>query len=289
MPSRSSPKTGVLYVVATPIGNLEDMTPRAVRVLAEAALIAAEDTRHSAKLSQHFGIGTRMVSLHDYNERAQAEKLVQRLRAGEQLALISDAGTPLISDPGILLVRMAQEADIPVVPVPGACAAIAALSVSGLPTDHFVFEGFPPARAAARQAYFERCRHEPRTLVFYETPHRIKESLADMAAVFGAQRPALFARELTKQFETLRRGALAELAQWVAHDSDQQRGEIVVVVQGAEEQAQEIGTAAEDVLRVLLKELPVKQAAALAADITGAKKNALYRRALELAQDRVKK
>lgn len=285
MPNRLSPKTGVLYVIATPIGNLEDMTPRAVRVLAEVDLIAAEDTRHSGRLLQHFGIGTRMVSLHEYNERVKTEELMELLRAGRRVALISDAGTPLVNDPGLPLVRAAQAAGVPVVPIPGACAAIAALSVSGLPTDRFVFEGFPPARATARRAYFDRCRQETRTLIFYESPHRIKESLADMAAVLGPARPAMFGRELTKQFETLRRGTLAELMQWVTDDPDQQRGEIVLVVSGAEQAAPEIDTEAERVLSILLKELPVKQATALAADITGIKKNALYRRALSLAQD----
>jgi len=281
----SNGTTGVLYVVATPIGNLEDMSARAARVLAEVALIAAEDTRHSARLLDHFGIATKMQPLHEHNETAQVTALLALLRNGKSIALISDAGTPLVSDPGFRLVQAAQAAGLRVAPVPGACAAIAALCVAGLPTDRFVFEGFPPPKSAARRAAFEALRHEPRTLIFYETPHRLAESLDDMRAVFGPARPAVLARELTKQFETVRAAPLGELAAWVAGDANQQRGESVVVVHGApSSQERGLDADAERILRVLLKELPVKQAAALAAEIVGLKKNQLYQYALTIKE-----
>ncbi len=272
--------TGTLYVVATPIGNLEDMTPRARRVLGEVDVIAAEDTRVSGALLRHFGIGTRPVAVHEHSEREQLEPLLARLREGRSVALMSDAGTPLVSDPGFRLVRAAHAAGIPVVPVPGACAAVAALSAAGLPCDRFAFEGFPPARAAARRAFFERLRAEPRTLVFYETPHRILECLADLAAAFGGGREAVVARELTKKFETIRHATLADQHAWFAEHAGQQRGEFVIVVRGAQAAA----GAAEDetgrILRALLEELPLKQAVALAARITGANRNDIYREAL---------
>src|SRR5712692_2583387 len=274
-----------LYVVATPIGNLQDMTPRALEILSRADLIAAEDTRHSGKLLQHFGITTKMVSMHEYNERDKVKKLIEFMQRGS-LALISDAGTPLVSDPGFNLVRAAHAAGITVTPIPGACAAIAALSAAGLPSDRFVFEGFPPAKTPARRAFFEQCQREPRTLIFYESPHRVKECLADMLAVFGSESLVVFARKLTKQFETIRAGMLAELHDWVAGDENQQRGEIVILLHGREQKEdQAIDAEAERVLRILLAELPVKQAAALAAQITGLKKNQLYQYALGLAED----
>jgi 16S rRNA (cytidine1402-2'-O)-methyltransferase len=277
-----------LYVVATPIGNLEDMTPRAVRVLSSVDLIAAEDTRHSGKLLRHFGIPTEMVALHEHNERVQVPKLLERLRNGKSIALISDAGTPLVSDPGYLLVRAAHEAGLPVVAIPGASALIAALSVSGLPSDRFTFEGFLPARGVARQAALERVRGEARTLIFYEAPHRILESIEDMAQVFGQEREATIARELTKQFETVRRGTFAELFAWMTRHEEQQRGEFVVLVHGAArtEEATEETAEAERILQILLAELPVSQAAELAARISGAPKNQLYRRALALRADK---
>jgi 16S rRNA (cytidine1402-2'-O)-methyltransferase len=278
-----SNQSGTLYVVATPIGNLEDLSPRAQRVLAEADLIAAEDTRHSGKLLQHFGILTPVTAFHEHNERDKAPELIALLSKGKQLALISDAGTPLVSDPGYRLVRAAHAAGVRVAPVPGACAAIAALSASGLPSDRFAFEGFPPAKGVARRAWLERLVHEPRTLIFYESPHRIAESLADMAAVFGDPREAVYARELTKQFETVRHAALGELARWVAEDAKQQLGEIVVLVHGlSAANAAAGGAEGERVLRILLQELPVSQAAALAAGICGRKKNELYELALQI-------
>lgn len=278
-----SNRPGLLYVVATPIGNLEDITYRAVRVLSEVDLIAAEDTRHARKLLRHFGIATEMTAFHDHNELDKIPKLLNLLRQGKCIALISDAGTPLVSDPGFKLVRALHAAQIPVVPVPGPCAAITALSVAGLPTDRFAFDGFPPAKPAARDAFFSERKNDPRTLIFYETPHRIAASLRAMVNAFGKQRQAVLARELTKKFESIRYATLGELREWIGTDKDQLRGESVVIVHGAEVRVdQAIGPETERVLRILLRELPVKQAAALAAEITGRKKRALYRFALGL-------
>ena len=274
---------GTLYVVATPIGNLDDMSARAQRVLREVALIAAEDTRHSSRLMQHFGIATPLVACHEHNEREHGSRFVDRLLAGDDVALVSDAGTPLISDPGYHLVRQARAAGVKVVPVPGACALISALSVAGLPSDRFVFEGFLPAKAAGRRGRLEAVREEVRTLIFYEAPHRIAECLEDMRAVFGGDRQAVLARELTKTFETVKGLPLAQLSDWVAADSNQQRGECVVIVAGWQAPEGGDGVSAEvlRVLDLLLAELPVKRAAALAAEITGARKNVLYQLALE--------
>lgn len=279
----SKSTTGTLYVVATPIGNLDDMGARALKVLADVALIAAEDTRHSMRLMQHFGINTPLAACHEHNERDEGGRFLTRLLAGDDIALVSDAGTPLISDPGYHLVRQARAAGVKVVPVPGACALIAALSAAGLPSDRFIFEGFLPAKTAGRRARLEQVKEEPRTLIFYEAPHRILECLDDMQAVFGADRPALLGRELTKAFETLKGLPLGELHAFVAADSNQQRGECVVLVGGwsAPEDEQAISTEAQRVLDLLLAELPLKRAAALAAEITGVRKNLLYQAALE--------
>jgi 16S rRNA (cytidine1402-2'-O)-methyltransferase len=279
-------KAGTLYVVATPIGNLEDMTPRAIRILSEVDLIAAEDTRHSGKLLKHFGIEAKTEALHEHNERSQVPKLIEILQAGKSIAFITDAGTPLVSDPGFHLVRSARQAGLTVIPVPGACAAIAALSAAGLPSDRFVFEGFPPAKSAARRAVFEKLREEARTLIFYESPHRILESLKEMTEIFGPEREAVLARELTKQFETVRNGTLTELSEWVNRDPHQQLGEFVILIHGVPRKEREaVDEEAERVLRILLGELPVSQAAALAAKITGLKKNRLYEYALNLKRD----
>ncbi|WGL62139.1 16S rRNA (cytidine(1402)-2'-O)-methyltransferase [Pseudomonas oleovorans] len=282
-PAVASVQPGSLYVVATPIGNLDDISARGLRILREVALIAAEDTRHSARLLQHFGIQTPLAACHEHNERDQGGRFLARLRAGEDVALISDAGTPLISDPGYHLVRQARAAGFAVVPVPGACALIAALSAAGLPSDRFIFEGFLPAKAAGRRARLEQVREEPRTLIFYEAPHRILECLQDMREVFGDDRPALLARELTKTFETLQGLPLAELCEWVAADSNQQRGECVVLVAGwqAPEGEDAVSAEALRVLDLLLSEMPLRRAAALAAEITGVRKNVLYQVALE--------
>ncbi|QKL03620.1 16S rRNA (cytidine(1402)-2'-O)-methyltransferase [Pseudomonas sp. NY5710] len=279
----SKSTVGTLYVVATPIGNLDDMSARALKVLADVALIAAEDTRHSIRLLQHFGIDTPLAACHEHNERDEGGRFLGKLLAGEDVALVSDAGTPLISDPGYHLVRQARAAGVSVVPVPGACALIAALSAAGLPSDRFIFEGFLPARQAGRLARLEQVREEPRTLIFYEAPHRILECLQDMETVFGGERPALLARELTKTFETLKGLPLAELRAFVAGDSNQQRGECVVLVGGwsAPEGEQAISSEAQRVLDLLLAELPLKRAAALASEITGVRKNLLYQLALD--------
>jgi 16S rRNA (cytidine1402-2'-O)-methyltransferase len=280
------PRTGTLWLVATPIGNLGDLSPRAAEMLARADLLLAEDTRHTSQLLAACGIrrpSGKIHSLHDHNERARALDLVERLRAGEEVALVSDAGTPLVSDPGAVLVAAAVAAGIDVRAVPGPCAAIAALSLAALPADRFCFEGFLPARDAARRSALEALERERRTLVFYEAPHRIAAALADMAAAFGATRPAAVARELTKMFETVYRGPLGELAERAAGDPDLARGELVIVVHGAvappvDADDPEI----ERVLRLLLAELPVSQAARLAARVTGRSRNELYERALAL-------
>lgn len=278
-----SVQRGTLYVVATPIGNLDDLSVRAARVLGEVALVAAEDTRHTGKLLTRYQIATPLVSLHEHNESARVADLLARLARGESLALVSDAGTPLISDPGYELVRAARAAGMRVETVPGPCAAVAALSVSGLPPDRFVFEGFPPARSGTRRERFEQLNTETRTLIFYESPHRIVETLADMAAVFGDTRAAVLARELTKQFETVIGGSLAELHARVRAEPDQQRGEMVVLVHGharhddADPDASQVANAnAVRIARILARELPPAKAAALAAEITGAKKKAIY-------------
>jgi 16S rRNA (cytidine1402-2'-O)-methyltransferase len=270
-------QAGKLWVVATPIGNLDDLSPRARATLAGADLIAAEDTRHSAALLQHAGVATRCIALHEHNEREISGDLVERLRTGAQIALICDAGTPLISDPGFRLVRAAREAGITVSPVPGACAAIAALSAAGLPSDRFVFEGFLPVKAAARRAHLQSLRTEARTLIFYESSHRIVEMLEDLVAVIGGQRRAVLARELTKLFETVLDGTLAELAQRIATDADQQRGEIVLLVAGAAADADAARLVeGRRVFEVLRKELPPSRAAKVASELTGAPRKSLY-------------
>lgn len=274
-------KLGQLYVVATPIGNRADITERALQVLKSVACVLAEDTRHSGSLLRSLGIATPLQSLHEHNEQAQIEPLLARLRTGDDLALISDAGTPLISDPGFRIVQAARAAGVTVVPVPGPSALIAALSVAGLPTDRFVFEGFLSAKSMARRARLQALADEPRTLVFYESSHRIQETLADLAELFGTEREAVIARELTKAFEQVQGGSLAELNAWLAADSNHVRGEFVVLVAGAPAPVEtDISAEAGRVLKLLLKEMPVKQAAAMAAEITGARKNALYQFAL---------
>lgn len=273
---------GVLYVVATPIGNLADMVPRAVETLQSVALIAAEDTRHSARLLSHFSISTPCVAYHDHSDTERTGSILDRVQAGESVALISDAGTPLVSDPGYRLVRTARERGLAVVPVPGACALVAALSASGLPSDRFSFEGFPPPKANARRQWLEALSAESRTLIFYEAPHRVLACLEAMVEVFGPTREAVIARELTKTFETIRLAPLAELVEFVRADSNQQRGEIVLMVAGASNRSDStLDAEAERVMGILLEELPVKQAAAMGAKITGVKKNALYQWALE--------
>ena len=266
----------VLHVVATPIGNLGDLSPRARQVLAEVAAICAEDTRRSGQLLAHFGIATPLLALHEHNEQQLAQRLVARLLAGDSLALVSDAGTPLVSDPGYRLVQAARAAGIRVSPVPGPCALIAALSVAGLPSDRFAFEGFLPAKASARRERLAALAGETRTLVFYESAHRIEESLADLCAAFGGERPAVLARELTKLFETVLDGTLANLQSRVQADPDQRKGEFVLVVQGVGEDADAVLAEGRRVHAILAKQLPPSAAARLAAEITGAPRKALY-------------
>ena len=276
---------GCLYVVATPIGNLADISARALEVLQQVDVIAAEDTRHTRGLLQHFGINRPMLALHDHNEDAQAPQLVRRLAAGERFALVSDAGTPLISDPGFPLVRACREAGVAVVPIPGASALITALSVAGLPTDRFRFEGFLPRKATARRELLQGLVEEAATLVFYESSHRVVETLQDMLAVFGACRYAVLARELTKLHETVLSGALPDLLQQVQADDNQRRGEFVLMLAGAGVQADDSAAELDRCLGVLLGEVPLKQAAAIAAKLVGVKKNAAYQRALQLKAD----
>lgn len=265
-----------LYIVPTPIGNRADMVPRAIQVLQSVSLIAAEDMRHSRPLLNHFGIETPMIAYHDHSDERVVERVLAALRSGDSVALISDAGTPLISDPGYRVVDAAHSEGIVVVPIPGACAAIAALSAGGLPSDRFCFEGFLPAKAQARHTALTALAAENRTLVFYEAPHRLLATVQAMAEVFGGERIAVLARELSKLHETIRRASLAELADWISQDSNQQRGECVLLVKGAPAREQTLDAEAERILYLLMDELPLKQAAQLAAQITGLKKNLLY-------------
>lgn len=280
---QASEGAGKLYVVATPIGNLGDISARALATLAQADLVAAEDTRTTGHLLAHHGIRTKLIALHEHNEMQRAAELVARLQAGKSIALVSDAGTPGISDPGALLVARAREAGITVCPIPGANAAIAALSAAGVAAPQFLFYGFLPVKAAARRSALEGLRELPYALVFYEAPHRVMECVAELAGVFGAARELVIARELTKLFETIHCCRLGEAVDWLAADANRQRGEFVLIVSGAPPEAQQgLPAEAERVLRLLLAELPLKQAVALAAAITGARKNELYARALAL-------
>jgi 16S rRNA (cytidine1402-2'-O)-methyltransferase len=272
----SSVQPACLWVVATPIGHRDDLSARAIDTLRAVAVIAAEDTRHSRPLLLHHHIATPLIALHEHNERDAVAMIVRRLQAGDSVALISDAGTPLISDPGFRLVRAARAAGVRCIPVPGACAAIAALSVAGLPSDRFVFEGFLPPKAAARRSRLQELAGDARTLIFYESSHRVAESLADMREVFGGDREAVLARELTKLFETVIGEPLAELAARVAADPDQQRGECVLLVAGRGEEADAKLAEGRRVFAILREELPPAKAAKLAAAISGAPRKALY-------------
>ena len=275
---------GILYCVATPIGNLEDITARALRILAEVSKVYAEDTRVTRRMFTHFGIQNTLESLHDHNETSRVAQIQRELAEGVNVALVSDAGTPLISDPGYKLVNALGAAGCKIVPVPGASALIAALSVAGLPTDRFAFEGFLPAKSVSRRKLLMGLEAESRTLVFYESSHRIADLLEDMLAVFGGERQIVVLRELTKLYESIYRGTATEILQHMAADSDRSRGEFVVVVAGkvCDESADALAVLnADKVLAVLLEVLPVKQAAAVAARLTGLPKNQLYRQALE--------
>ncbi|MGL6261613.1 16S rRNA (cytidine(1402)-2'-O)-methyltransferase [Vibrio sp. WXL103] len=271
-----------LYIVPTPIGNLADITQRAIEVLSSVDLIAAEDTRHTGKLLSHFAINTKTYALHDHNEQQKAQVLVEKLQQGMSIALVSDAGTPLISDPGYHLVNQCRQANVRVVPLPGACAVITALSASGLPSDRFSFEGFLPAKSKGRKDKFLEIAKAERTCIFYESPHRILDSLDDMLEILGPEREVALARELTKTFETIQNLPLGELVEWVRSDENQQRGEMVLLVHGYREEVSDtLPDEATRTLGILVTELPLKKAAALCAEIYNLKKNALYKWGLE--------
>ena len=271
-----------LFVVATPIGHLDDMTYRAIDVLKSVAIIAAEDTRQSALLLKHYNIATPLTACHDHNESNKIDIIIERLKKGDNVALVSDAGTPLISDPGFKLVRAAQEQGIRVTPIPGACAAIAALSSVGLPSDHFSFEGFLPSKQSQRLLQLEKLKSRTHTMIIYEAPHRILDSVQDMVNVFGADRAVGFAREITKTFETIKKMTLGELLEFIQSDRNQQKGEIVVVIAGATEEVDLDQEKLDKLLLRLLEDLSVKAASQMAADLSGVKKKVAYQRALEL-------
>jgi 16S rRNA (cytidine1402-2'-O)-methyltransferase len=272
-----------MYIVATPIGNLDDITLRALQVLKDADLVAAEDTRHSRKLLQYFGIERALVAYHEHSDLSHIEaKFAEVIESGGTVALISDAGTPLVSDPGYPVVRAMQNRGLAVVPVPGPSAAIAAISVAGLASDRFTFAGFPPAKETARRGWYADLAHSSATLIIYEAPHRVLASLRDAIAVFGAEREACMCREITKTFETIKRACLADLAEFVAADTNQQRGEIVLIIAGSKEPAVQMGDAEEALLLSVAEYAPPKVAAGIVADYLGLKKNELYARLLEI-------
>lgn len=270
--------TGILYIVATPIGNLQDITQRALETFAQVDLIAAEDTRHSGLLLSHYGIKKPFFALHDHNEQEKAHILVGKLKQGSNIALISDAGTPLISDPGFHLVRQCREAGIRVVPLPGACAAITALCASGIASDRFCFEGFLPAKSKARKDKLENIAEEDRTLIFYESTHRILDTLEDMQAVLGEERYIVLAREMTKTWETTTGNTIKNLREWLLEDPNRTKGEMVLIVEGKpkSDNNDEISPQAVKALELIAEELPLKKAAAIVAELYGYKKNALY-------------
>lgn len=275
--------TGILYIVATPIGNLQDITQRALETLAQVDLIAAEDTRHSGLLLSHYGIKKPFFALHDHNEQQKADLLVEKLKQGRHIALISDAGTPLISDPGFHLVRKCRQAEIKVVPLPGACAAITALCASGVASDRFCFEGFLPAKSKARRDKLQNLAKEDRTLIFYESTHRILETLADAETVLGTERYIVLAREITKTWETIRGDTVANLRQWLSEDPNRTKGEMVLIIEGytTTDDKETFSSQAVKALELISKELPLKKAAAIVAELYGYKKNALYQFGLE--------
>ena len=270
--------TGILYIVATPIGNLQDITQRALDTFTQVDLIAAEDTRHSGLLLSHYGIKKPFFALHDHNEQEKAHILVEKLKQGSNIALISDAGTPLISDPGFHLVRQCREAGIRVVPLPGACAAITALCASGIASDRFCFEGFLPAKSKARKDKLENIAKEDRTLIFYESTHRILDTLEDMQSVLGGERYIVLAREITKTWETITGNTIKNLREWLLEDPNRTKGEMVLIVEGKpkSDNNDEISPQAVKALELIAEELPLKKAAAIVAELYGYKKNALY-------------
>ena len=271
-----------LYVVATPIGNLQDISQRALDVLAQVDLIACEDTRHTGRLLSHYSIKNKTISLHDHNERQRQDYFAQLLTEGKSIALVSDAGTPLISDPGFHIVRHLREHNLNVVPVPGACAAIAALSVAGLPTDRFTFEGFLPSKSTARKSKLAELAHETRTMVFYDAPRRAIDTVADIEEVLGGERQIVIARELTKTFETVHADSAKNMHAWLSEDPNQLKGEMVLIIEGVLQDPNAISPEAISTLKLLLGEMKPKKACAIAAEIHGVKKNALYQIALEM-------
>lgn len=273
---------GHLYVVSTPIGNLADITERALAVLSQVDLIACEDTRHTQRLLSHFSISNKTISLHDHNERQRQDYFVQLLEEGKSIALVSDAGTPLISDPGFHIVKHLRANKLNVVPVPGVCAAITALSVAGLPTDRFTFEGFLPSKSTARQKVLNEMANEIRTMVFYDAPRRAIDTVQDIVDVLGGERQVVMARELTKTFETIHSDTAENLLTWLSEDPNQLKGEMVLMIEGATKDDQAISPEIANTLTILLAELPPKKACAVAAKIYGVKKNALYDYALSL-------
>ena len=277
-------EAGQLYVVSTPIGNLADMTERAIGVLAQVDIIACEDTRHTQRLLNHFAISNKTISLHDHNERQRQDYFLQLLQEGKSIALVSDAGTPLISDPGFHIVSFLREHDIRIVPVPGACAAISALSVAGLPTDRFTFEGFLPSKSGARQKTLAALANEERTMVFYDAPRRAIDTVADIVEVLGGERRVVMARELTKTFETVYSDSAQNLLDWLNEDPNQLKGEMVLIIAGKPKDNSGISPEIAKTLEILLEELPPKKACAVAAKIYGVKKNTLYDFALTLKQ-----
>lgn len=278
---------GLLYVVATPIGNLDDLSERALQILSKVDLVAAEDTRHTGRLLQHLGLSKQMMALHDHNERGRVAKILEVLGEGRQVALVSDAGTPLISDPGYIVVREVRAAGFRVSPIPGPCALVAALSVAGLPTDRFLFAGFLPAKGSGRRSALTELSVETATLVFYESPHRITDLMADLVTVFGADRECVLGRELTKTFETFYTGSAEAVLARLQDDPNGARGEFVVMVHGAAPLPPGAGVSldTDKLLGLLIKELPVKKAARIAAEVSGLGKNELYQRALEMKAD----
>ncbi|MFM2486733.1 16S rRNA (cytidine(1402)-2'-O)-methyltransferase [Celerinatantimonas yamalensis] len=273
---------GTLYIVATPIGNLADMTHRAITILNNVALICAEDTRNTGRLLKYYEVTTPCVAFHDHNEQQKTALMVEKLQSGSDLALVSDAGTPLINDPGYRLVNLCRKEGVNVVPVPGACAAITALCAAGLATDRFHYEGFFPPKTSARQQLLQSLKEESATLVFYESPHRILDTLADIVTVMGPDRPLVLARELTKTFETFASKSASEMLQWVGDDHNQQKGEMVLMIAGYQRDPDAVSHEVVQTLTLLSQELPLKKAAALAAQIHGNKKNTLYKLGLSL-------
>ncbi|MDD7545918.1 16S rRNA (cytidine(1402)-2'-O)-methyltransferase [Actinobacillus porcinus] len=276
-------QTGILYIVATPIGNLQDISQRALDTFAQVDLIAAEDTRHSGLLLNHYGIKKPFFALHDHNEQQKADLLVEKLQQGTNIALISDAGTPLISDPGFHLVRKCRQAGLKVVPLPGACAAITALCASGIASDRFCFEGFLPAKSKARKDKLQNIAEEDRTLIFYESTHRILDTLKDIETVLGADRYMVLAREITKTWETISGDTVSNLRQWLAEDPNRTKGEMVLIIEGKTkaEDDDSFNPQAIKALTLIANELPLKKAAAIVAELYGYKKNALYQFGLD--------